>query len=246
MKLKEKIRQSLNYRLGKYKWYNSFKDDYGFRALVTMSGGALVNIFFACVNGVTAIRYLSLWYGVFSGYYIVLAAQRIGVLISYRAAKKKCGDEEGLTREKKKIYLVNGAILVPLDIALGALITVIMLRQKPTVTGEIMAIASATYTTYKVIMAVRNLLKARAAQDFLAQTIRNIGIIDALTSIISLEVTLINTFSAAETAADMRPLMAISGFVVCAFTVGLSSFMIIKGARALNLNKGVNKNGQKI
>jgi len=148
-----------------------------------------------------------------------------------------------LAREKKKIYLANGAVLVPLDIALGALITVIMLRQKPTVTGEIMAITSATYTTYKVVMAIRNLLKAKAAQDFLIQTVRNIGIVDALTSLISLEVTLISTFGEAETDSDMKILMAISGLAVCAFTVGLGSFMIIKGAKALKREKN---NGQEI
>lgn len=247
MKLKERIEQKLDGRLGKYKWYTSFKEDYDFRTLAAMLGGALINIIFACVNGVTALRYLSLWYGVFSGYYFVLAAQRIGVLLSYRAIKKKCGgDEEKLERKKKGIYLVNGAILVPLDIALGALITVMMLKQKPTVTGEIMAITSATYTTYKIVMAIRNLLKARRTQDFLIQTVRNIGIIDALTSIISLEFTLINTFGGEETVADMRVLTAISGLIVCAFTVGLGSFMIIKGTKALNLDKRTKENGQKI
>lgn len=238
MKLKERIEQKLNSRLGKYKWYNSFKEDYGFRVLVTTMGGVAINIIFACFNGVTAIRYLSIWYGVFSGYYFILAVQRIGIVLSYRRVKRKCGsDEEKLVREKKKIYLINGAILVPLGIALGAVITIMMLRQKPTVTGEIMAIASATYTTYKMVMAIRNLLKAKAAQDFLIQAVRNIGIVDALTSLISLEVTLITTFSEAETIEDMRMLMAISGFVVCAFAVGLSSYMIIKGAKALNLDK---------
>lgn len=247
MKIKERIKGKINSAFGKYRWYNSFKEDYGFRALVTMMGGVLINVIFACVNGVTALKYMSLWYGVFSGYYFVIAAQRIGVVLSYRRVKKKSGgDIEKLERGKNKIYLANGAIFVPLDIALGALITVMMLKQKPTVTGEIMAITSATYTTYKVVMAIRNLAKAKASQDFLIQTIRNIGIVDALTSIMSLETTLITTFSEVETISDMKTLMAISGLTVCVFTVGLGSFMIIKGAKALNLDKRTKQNGQKI
>lgn len=247
MKVKERIKGKINSAFGKYRWYNSFKEDYGFRALVTMMGGVLINVIFAVVNGVTALKYMSLWYGVFSGYYFVLAVQRIGVVLSYRRVKKKSGgDKEKLERGKNKIYLANGAIFVPLDIALGALITVMILKQKPTVTGEIMAITSATYTTYKVVMAIRNLAKAKAAQDFLVQTIRNIGIVDALTSLMSLEVTLITTFSDEATFADMRTLIAISGLTVCVFTVGLGSFMIIKGSRTLNQKKRENKNGQKI
>jgi len=238
MKLKERIKNSLNDKFGKYKWYNSFNEDYGFRTLIIMLGGALINIIFACFNGVTAINYKSLWYGVFSGYYIVLALQRIGVLISYHLVKRKCGgNAERLEREKTKIYLANGAVFVPLDIALGTLITVIMVRQKPTVTGDIMAITSATYTTYKVFMAVRNLVKAKAAQDFLIQTVRNIGLVDAITSLISLEVTLITTFGKEETLSNMRVLMALSGLAACVFTIGLGSFMIVKGVRTLKREK---------
>lgn len=137
---------------------------------------------------------------------------------------------------------------MPLDIALAAAITVMMLTQKPTVTGEIMAISSAAYTTYKVVMAIRNLIKAKSMQDPVVQTIRDIGLIDAFASVFSLEVTLITTFSEEGTLTDMRMLMAISGFAVCAFTIGLGAYMIIKSAKKLGLdgtdNNGVTENEQ--
>lgn len=246
MKLKQKIADGLNKKFGKYKWYNSFKEDYGFRVLALMLGGIIINVLYAIINSVSGLVYSSLWYGVFAGYYVVLAMQRIGVLISYRAAKKKYGgNEKKLESEKWKIYLVNGAILVPLDIALGAIITVMFLRQKPTVSGEIMAITSAAYTTYKIVMAIRNILKAKRLDDAIIKTVRCIAMVDALASLIILSMTLITTFGSFE-AEEMRTMLAIVGFAVCAFTIGIGSYMIIKGAKALNLDKRTNEYGQKI
>jgi len=129
---------------------------------------------------------------------------------------------------------------VPLDIALGAAITVMIKSQKPTATGEIMAITSATYTAVKVTMAAISLSKAKASRDTIAQTLRNIGFVDALASVLSLECTLITTFG--EVDGRMRAVMAVSGLVVCAFTVGLGSYMIVKAAKALNLEKRKNRN----
>jgi len=241
MKIKEKIKSSLDEKFGGYAWYNSFKDDYGFRTLTSTVGGAAMNVIFACFNGVTALKYMSLWYGVFSGYYLTLAIMRICVLLAYFFSKKRSGgDESKLNRSKLKIYFFNGAVFVPLDIALGAVITVMITRGKPVATGEIMAITSATYTTYKTVMAIRHLFKAKSAHDFLVQTIRYISLIDALTSILSLETTLISTFGTLDY--DMLTLMAVSGLAVCAFTVLLGSHMIIKGARELKINYKEKKN----
>lgn len=244
MKVKERITQKANDKFGKYAWYASFKEDYSLQALVIMLGGTLVNVVYAVMNGVSGIKYQFLWYGVFAGYYLVLAAQRLGVIFAYRAAKKKSAcDGEKLEREKKKIYLANGAILVPLDIALAAVVTVMFFRKKPVSSGEIMAIASAAYTTYKVVAAIRNLVKAKARQDFLIQTIRNIGIVAALASLIVLQTTLVNTFSAEGEVEEMRPLMAVSSFIVCAFTIGIGVYMIIKGHKALRSDKQEKQNG---
>lgn len=232
VKLKDKIKSKVDAKYGKYKWYQSFTGDYGFRTLVLCVGGALLNIVFACFNGATAIKYSSVWFGAFAGYYTMLAVQRLFVLFSCHIVKKKCSDDEQkLEREKQKIYLANGAIFVPLDIALGVVVTYMVIMQKPTATGEIMAITTATYTCYKVIMAIRNVFKAKSTNDAVIQTIRNIGIVDALASVLSLETTLIPTFG--ELNKDMIIIIAISGLVVCLFTVALGAFMIINGAKKL-------------
>jgi len=101
MGIKRRAAEWFDRRLLKYKWYNSFKSDYGFRTMAFAVGGTLINIAFACFNGVTALYYMSLWYGVFAGYYLVLALLRVGVFVAYRIVLcKSAGDEEKLFREK--------------------------------------------------------------------------------------------------------------------------------------------------
>lgn len=234
MSLKERFKAAAERAFGKYKWYKPFSDDYGFRTLVLAIGGAFINVVFACFNIATAIVYSSVWYGAFAGYYTILALCRIFVLIAYRTMKKRYGDDEQkLDTAKTKVYLVTGTILVPLDIALGVIVTMMVLSQRPINTNEIMAIATATYAFYKIIMAIRNMVKARKTRDALTQTVRNIGLVDALTSMLSLEATLIATFGTLTR--DMITVIAVSGLVVCLFTVGLGSFMIIKAAKRLKL-----------
>lgn len=244
MKIKDRTEKFFDKYLSGYKWYNTCKDDYTFRTVIMSIGGAVVNVVFAGFNAVTAIYYLSLWYGVFSVYYFILAVLRISVLLSFRHIKVKYNEGEKFERAKWKIYLVNGATFVPLDIALGAAITVMMFTQKPTITGDIMAISSATYTTYKVVMAIRNLIKATRVKDPIALTVRNIGVVDALASVFSLEITLITTFSESESFESMRPLTAISGFIICAFTIGLGAYMIIKAAKSLGIGSGTDCSGE--
>ncbi len=92
---------------------------------------------------------------------------------------------------------------------------------------------SAAYAFYKITMAIINLVKAKAAMDPIVQTIRNIGFVDALTSMLVLESRLISTFGSVDI--DMRRLISISSISVCVFVVALGSYMVIRGIKKLNM-----------
>lgn len=232
MKIIKKIETSLDKKFMKYPNYVSFKEDYGFRTIVFTVFSITLNFIFSIVNGVTAIKYKSFWYSKFSIYYLILGIQRITVLLSYYHTKKKYKNNKVLLdRAKTKIYIANGAFLIPLEIAVAALIVVIILKGKPSTTGEILAITTATYAFIKISMAIRNILKAHSSNDLLIQTIRNIGIVDAITSMISLQATLISTFGTIDE--DMSRLIAICGLVSSIFIISLAIYMIIKGTKKL-------------
>lgn len=233
MKLKEKINKRFDSKFKKYNWYQTMKTDYIFRALIFSIFGAFLTLCFAIFNGIYGILFSSIWYGTFASYYLVLAIQKIVLLIVYKAVYKKYkNDIVKLEREKQKIYLANGAIFIPLTIALIVIISLLLTSDKPNITGEIMAITIATYTFIKLTMSIRNFIKARILKDKILQSLRNINLAEVTTSIILLESTLITTFGVMNY--NLKVLTAISGLVACAIIIGIASYMIISSARYLS------------
>ena len=231
-----KIKEWLKEKLKKNAFLYSLIENYGFRTIIFMSVGVAMNIAFAVFNGVTAVIYRSIWYGSIAGYYCVLIMQRSMILVFYHIVRKKsCGDAEKLAGEKLKIYLANGAIIVPLTIALGAAAAQMVLSDNPSVPGKIMAIACAAHAFYKVIMAVYNFFKARSDGDPIVQTIRNLGFVDALLSMLVLATTLIPAFGTMDR--EMRTLVAILALATVSFTIFLGSYMIVQGVKRLSAMK---------
>lgn len=227
-----KIWERAKKKLKKYALLAPLIENYGVRTIVFMAIGVGFNIAFAVFNGVTAVLHRSIWYGSIAGYYCILIFQRSLILLSYSLVRKRAGgDAEKLARAKLKIYLANGAVIVPLTIALGVAAAQMVISDNPSVPGEIMAIACATHTFYKATMAVYNFFKARNGRDPIVQTIRNLGFVDALVSMLVLATTLIPAFGTMDR--EMRTLVALMALVIVAFTIGLGSSMIVQGARRL-------------
>ena len=82
------------------------------------------------------------------------------LLARYIKLKKYNNNKIKLKIEKTKIYLCNGAIFIPLTISFGIVISMFFNVGKPSITGNILAIATAVYTTYKVTIAIIHLKKA--------------------------------------------------------------------------------------
>ena len=233
-----KILEKITDRLKKYALFRPVLENYGIRTITVIVGGAILNLLFAFCNGIVASQYSSIWYGSIAGYYLMVAVQRLFILFSYYIVKKKSKDAFALAKGKQAVYLANGAVIVPLAIALAVASVQMVLSDRPAKTGDIMAITCAAYTFYKIGMAIRHFIKVRRMKDPFLQTIRNIGIVDALVSVLVLETTLIPTFGQMDQ--DMRLIVAISAFVIVSFTIGIGSYMIIEGTkRRTKMNRNV-------
>lgn len=102
-----------------------------------------------------------------------------------------------------------------------------VLRQDPTPHSEIAAIASAAYAFYKITLAIVNQLKVRRLDDPSMQAVRSIGLTDAAVSLFALQTTLVSVFSDGDEE-RLLPLNAVVGFCVCALTLGLGIWMIVR------------------
>ena len=88
--------------------------------------------------------------------------------------------------------------------------------------NKIVMITIATYTFYKIIMAIINLVKTKKYKSFLLITIRNIALADAAVSIFSLQRSMLVSFEGM-TSENIRIMNICTGIGVCliVFTLGL-------------------------
>ena len=216
----------------------SFFSDAGFRSVVLFSLSFIVNIAYALLCGVLGIVLRASWYGMFSFYYLLLSALRCGLLAgAMRSRRRAAGDARGLLVSRWKLYRLCGIALFVLEFALAAAFTVMVAVGRPAPVSEVLAIASAAYTFYKVISAAVAFVKVRRLHDPLLQAFRNINLADAAVSLLSLQVTLVAVFSQGQ-GESMKPLNAAMGFFVCLLTIALGVWMIAEaGARLRTLKE---------
>ena len=210
----------------------SFLFDGSFRAGVLFSLSFIVNVAYALLCGVLGIALHSSWYGMFSFYYLLLSALRCGLLAgAMRSRRRAAGDARGLLVSRWKLYRLCGIALFVLEFALAAAVTVMVAVGRPAPVSEVLAIASAAYTFYKMTIAVVQVFRVRRTGDPLLQSLRNINLSNALVSLFALQITLV----AAQGGADesMRIMNIVMGFLICALTIALGCFMIIRASQKL-------------
>ncbi len=206
-----------------------WKAEYDFKTYLTAAGSLAVTLIFALYNGFLGIRHGSLWYGTICVYYIMLTLLRGSIV----TAAKRFPQREAMKAARNKAALLISLLLLILNISLIVPISIMVRQQKPVSLTLVPAIAMATYTTYKVIMASVNLRRRKASADSLVWLLRTIGFIDALVSILTLQNALIMVHSNGEDL-GMLPLTAITSAIVWVAVLLLSFSTIVKGVRRIN------------
>ena len=212
---------------------NRFFRDYGFRTLAFGIFAFIINFGYAALQMVLAVLLPSTWYGVLAGYYFCLGALRCFLFVGWSRAKKHAdGDARALADGKLRLYRLCGIALLVLEIALTTAVTQIVISKSNPRSSEIMAISSAAYTFYRIALAVFNARKTYRLHDPLLQSFRNIGLTDAAVALLALETTMIATFGG-ETETSLLIVRAATGFGVCALTIAMGIFMIVRGTQRL-------------
>ncbi len=208
-------------RLQKGKLTGKLTGNYTFRTRVFAGCSLAINLAFVAFNTLFAVLTDNAWYGALAGYYFLLSGLRSGVFFLDKRAKGK----EDYARLRVRNYRLCGVALLLLDVAMSVAVALMVLAQKPTKYTEITAIVFAAYSVYKISFAIWNIFKARKTKNLQVQAFRNIGLADAAVSLLSLQTTLIATFSTE--GESMLFLNGVTGAFVCLFTIGLGLVMIL-------------------
>ena len=127
--------------------------------------------------------------------------------------------------EKRILPMAAGILLLVLNFALTGVILLTIAQDTARRYSEIVVISIATYTFYKIIMAVVNMVKVRKMQSPVLITIRNIGVADALVSMLTLQATMLASFQG-KGGLDANRMNAVTGMVVCVLILALGVSMI--------------------
>ena len=91
---------------------------------------------------------------------------------------------------------------------------------------DVVVISIAAYTFYKIITAVIHMVRVRKLRSPLLTALRNIGAANALVSLLTIQTTMLASFSSEGSSLDANLMNAVTGFAVCVLVAALGISMI--------------------
>lgn len=201
-----------------------FLDDYTFRTILTTLPSVVINVAYTVYNGVIGIMNQSAWFITMAVYYSLLGIMRYCAVSTERKILRM--EEKEMIRKKQlSVIKTDGFLLLILNLALSGVVLLTIAQGTAKTYSEIMVISIAAYTFYKITMAVINMVKVRKMESPILIAIRNIGVADALVSVLTLQATMLASFR--ETSSlDPNRMNGITGLAVCILIAALGVSMI--------------------
>lgn len=195
------------------------------RMVLSAASAFVLNLLYALYHCVLGILDLSLWFIAMCAFYGILATMRFSAVL--------CGRRDHYELFVDIEYFVmklSGILLILLSFVLAAVIYISLSQNIAAKYGEIIMITIATYTFYKITMAIVKAVKQHKNPSPLLAVIRNISYAEVAASILTLQRSMLASFGSMEKE-QMRAMNAITGAVVCLFVLTLGICMTIKGIR---------------
>lgn len=210
-----------------------WRDSRRLRSSLGTAGGFAATVLFALYNGALGVLHASLWHGSISAYYILLSLLRGRLLLAGRTIDKKVPEEAA--RYERRVFSSTSAVMLIMNLALTVPVSLMVLDRRPIQTGMIPAIASATYTTYKISAAAVNLKRKRGG--LFDRELGFLRFVDALVSILVLQNTLLVAVEGG-ISQRMFPLVALSSAGILLVIFAMTLAWLVRGRASL---RGVSK-----
>lgn len=211
-------------------FFNKFKTEYEFRTYVFAVLSMTVSFIFAVFNTVLAVIYNAAWnFGIAIYYFLLVSAK--SVTCGCEVKWYKAGIDEGLKVQKRKnLYFAQSIVLLILDLALVAPISIMVEQRKDVNYSMIAAIGMAAFTTFKIVTSARGFVKTRKNYGVGVKILKNLTFIEALVSVLVLQYTMVMTFGEG-VQGDMFVLCAVTSFAIWALVVVVSVLSLINSIK---------------
>lgn len=197
----------------------------------------LPDVAYAIGNGVIGFWFGSWWFVTAGAYYAVLAVARFSVLQVQRRAK---GDRETEWFARR----ITGILLVLLSFCVVGITVLSVCEGRGTVFHEIVMIGIATYTTFNIVKAIIDVVKARHSTSPALKSLRNIALANTVVSVFAMQRSMLVSFPGMSDG-EIRLFNILTGSAVSLFVLFLG-INLIGGKHVDNVKKTVAKANGKI
>ena len=204
-------------------------EDVQLRVRVTLGVNALWNTAYAALQLGLGIYYKSTWFYALAGYYGCLGIMRL-MLMVYTLSHRDSRDY----RRELYHYRRCGWAFLAINLALSARIFMMLAENRLVRHHEIVTITMAAYTFLSLTMAIVNVIKYRKYQSPVFSASKAISLASALVSMLTLESTMLVTFSNETMSPQTQKLfLALSGGGICAIIVAMAVYMLLKANKTM-------------
>ena len=134
-------------------------------------------------------------------------------------------DPEQIQKKQLAVLRTDGILLLVLNLALSGVVLLTIAKDAAKRYSDVIVITIAAYTFLKVTMAVINMVKVRSMNSPILTVIRNVGVANALVSILTLQTTMLASFQEGSSL-DANLMNAITG-------LGVSILIAVIGIRMI-------------
>lgn len=212
--------------------YQKWRNDHNFKTIVSSLFSLMITILFAIYHGVIGFLLNASFYITLAVFYFLLALIRGSILLSEKNNSKEKNEEKSM-KNRRIIFILSMIVLLLTDVFLIVPISLLIPLQKESNLTLISSLVTACYTTYKIVMSTIHMRKQIKDQskDVLLIELRVIAFIDALTSILTLQNTLILVCSEPEELEVMLRFSYIVGIFFFVAILALTIFWLCRGLK---------------
>ena len=199
-----------------------------YRMILSAAIALTFNLLYALYHCVLGIMNLSLWFISMCAFYGILATMRFSAVLCERKNQDLSSNDT-----ERFVMKLSGILLAALSFVLAVVSYISLSQNIATKHDKIIMITVATYTFYKIAMAVVRAVKQHKNPSPLLKTIRNIGYAEVAASILTLQRSMLVSFGPMD-GGQVHLMNSITGAVVCLFVLILGISMMIKSVRKVN------------
>ena len=225
----------LVHALQKFKNENSYvrlwTGDVRLRTNVTLSGSTLWNGAYGALQLGLGIYHKSAWFYSLAAYYATLAVMRL--FLVRHTLRHNPGEQ---MRQELTRYSACGWIFLLTNLAMSGMMLYMITQNRRVRHNEITTIAMAAYTFTTWTLAIVNVIRCRKFNSPALSAAKAISLAAACVSMLTLENTMLTTFSGETMTPDkIRLFLALSGGAVSIFIVAMAVYMIVQANRKLKI-----------